>query len=82
MTIYQRIGEGFGDGAFFVRALTEKKLFRYCIALIETKQTGLLTNRNRILRESRNKDIFLLCLFSFFSKEGKMTKKEAETYLY
>lgn len=39
-------------------------------------------NMNWILKEARIKDIFLLCLFSVFPKEGKMTKKEAETYLY
>ena len=39
-------------------------------------------NMNWILKEARIKDIFLLCLFSFFPKEGKMAKKEAETYLH
>ena len=39
-------------------------------------------NMNWILKEARIKDIFLLCLFSFFFKEDKLAKKEAETYLY
>ena len=33
-------------------------------------------NMNWILKEARIKDIFLLYLFSFFTKEGKMTKKK------
>ena len=33
-------------------------------------------NMNWILKEARIKDIFLLYLFSFFPKEGKMTKKK------
>ena len=39
-------------------------------------------NMNWNIKEARIKDIFLLCLFSFFPQESKMVKKEAETYLY
>lgn len=63
MAIYQRIGEGFGDGAFFVGVLTEKKLFRYCIVLFEAKRRGLLNNRKRILREGMLS--FFVCSLSF-----------------
>ena len=84
LTIYKRKGDGFGvgfAGAFFFGFCVKKgiSLFYY-------------TNRNETVRtsyeyerffgEAEKPGIYPLFLFYFVFKEGKITKKEAETYLY
>ena len=76
LTIYQRIGEGFGDGACFFGFWRQKAIsLFYCTNWNETVRASY--EYERLFGEAEKPGIYPLFLFYFVSKEGKITKKRS-----